>query len=150
MHARDGLHPPPIAVIETHPVDVLHAPGIGRAVASNRDEAVVFHRARHARSPEQLILRQHGVSELMHFVQELQHFFRAVEGRRDELGQGFRVVRGDVGMRQRRAPGRRVGGLGDAAVAAHAQTLFLEPALAGAQPRSEPRTGEFVDPIGSE
>ena len=129
MHPGDGLHHAAVAHQQPVAIDVLDAPRVRVAKACNRHRRLAAYDARHRRRPQQL-LAQVRIDELVQVAQVLQQFLVVVEGRRDQLGQRFRIVGGDVRIGQRRAQRARVRRLRDVAIGRDPQRFALQAAPA--------------------
>ena len=124
VHARDGLHAPPIPVTETAAVDRFATPHVGRAVLAQGNRVIAGQPAGHAGGPEQFIAN--GVQgESLHRVEFGRAGLRARVHTGDELHLRFAEIGGDVRVGQRRAQRRRVPGAGQMAVRTGAQALFF-------------------------
>jgi hypothetical protein len=138
VDARDRLHAPPVAVAQAHAVDALGAPDVGAAVAAQRDGLVGGQHARHARHPQHLaaglLLGQHAVHELVHFLQLVQAGLHRAVGAGDQLELRFAVVGGDAAVREGRAQRRRMGGERKPSRGQDAQALLLDAAAHAREP----------------
>ena len=110
VDAGNHLHAPAIAVAQAHAVDAFRAPGIGRAIACQRNGFIGRQAAGHAGHPEHLVagLLQAVVDMLVHLDQLVQALRHAELRARDQLDLRFAVIGGDVRMRQRRTQGARM------------------------------------------
>ena len=134
MNAGDGLHQSAVAVSQAVPVDGLHFRDIGTAVACNRNLVIAFDHAGHAGCPEEFIV-QLAEGKTMNVFQCGKRGFHVRGDRCDELQQRFRVVRGDISVRQRRAKTFRMAGLCEPAAVGDAKAFLFDTAMNRCQQR---------------
>ena len=132
VHARDGLHHPPVAQAEAPAVNGLHRADVRAAVLGDRDALVALDGAGHAGRPQQLVADV-AVDELVQVAEVLGQLPGLGERRRDQLDQRLGVVGGQVLVAERRAQDPGVGGLGDAALGGDPEGLLLDPLEAALQ-----------------
>jgi hypothetical protein len=125
MHARDGLHHPPVTQPEPAPVDRLHRSHVGGAELGDGNVLIALDRTGHAGRPQQLVT-QVTVDELMQIEQVLQQLPAGRESRRHQLDQRLGIIRRDVNIGECRAQGPRVGGGCQRAIGTHAQRFLLD------------------------
>ena len=128
MDPRDGLHAPPVAVREPHPVHRLHPADVGRAEAADRNLVLRRQSTRHARSPQELVADR--PIDCLVDLGELLHARLGVGVHpSDELRLRFAEVGGDARVLQSRAQRRRMRRGGERAVGPHPQAFLFDAAL---------------------
>ena len=131
MDARDGLHPPAVAVAQPAAIDGLRLGDVGCAVAAKGNAALVLGDAGHGSRPEQFA-SQTLVGEAVNFLQLPDAGFRRAMRVGDQFQLGLGKIRGDMRMGEGRAERWEMRALGQTSVRIDPQAFLLDaPADAG-------------------
>ena len=138
MHPGDDLHQAAVSMVQSLPIEGLHASQIGVAILRQPDALLATDETGHRHGPQPLLAQMlHRIT--VNVRQLRQQGIHGIRGRGDELHQALGIVGGDVGVSQRRTQHLWVVTLGQSSLRGDAQPLALD---------APPNTANRTDALG--